>query len=118
MPAISLPEAGMAHVTHSLDWHLLWILVAVAGILVFQGTLAIVWIRYHNLSSKARWRRLRERGVVFVNGPALLWAADLPPQRNISYINLGQAMQHASRVKVGTSLGREPSQVLCKSVEA
>jgi hypothetical protein len=108
MPAISITETHIAHTAHPLDWHLLWILVIVAGILVFQCALALAWIRFHNLNSKARWRRLRERGVVVVHGPALVWAADLPPRRDVSYINLGQAMQHASRVRVMTSLDREP----------
>ncbi|KAE8832827.1 hypothetical protein PTNB73_09771 [Pyrenophora teres f. teres] len=63
----------------STDRTQLCVVLAVVGIVLIQTFLAIAYIRFHNLSSKARWRRLRERGVVFVNGPALIWTNTLPP---------------------------------------
>ncbi|KAH7086739.1 hypothetical protein FB567DRAFT_592610 [Paraphoma chrysanthemicola] len=46
------------------DWELIWILVAIGVILFLEVVLAIVWIRKQNLNSKARWKRLRDRGIV------------------------------------------------------
>jgi hypothetical protein len=99
MPAIGRPDTYAAQGTHPTDWGLIWILVVVASILLFETVLAVAWIRIQNLRSKAHWRRLRQRGIVIVDGPALVWADDLPPQRGISYFNLGQTLQ-ASKVKV------------------
>jgi hypothetical protein len=74
--------------THARDWSLFWILVAVLSVLFLELVLALSWIRYHNIRSKARWRSLRERGVVVVNGSTLIWVSDLPPRRQVSKFNL------------------------------
>ena len=95
MPAMLLQDTPRSPrstpATFPVDWELAWILITVAGLLVLELTLVLTCIRCHNLRSKARWRRLRERGVVVVSGPALLWVGDLPIRNQISYFNLRQA---------------------------
>ncbi|EFQ87194.1 hypothetical protein P3342_001440 [Pyrenophora teres f. teres] len=83
----------------STDRTQLCVVLAVVGIVLIQTFLAIAYIRFHNLSSKARWRRLRERGVVFVNGPALIWTNTLPPAPLTSTFNLHH-IQQISREQV------------------
>lgn len=103
MPAIDmLPPSSpfTARTTpgpHSHDWPLIWVLITVGGIILLELILAIVWIRIHNLRSKARWKRLRQRGVVIVSGAALLWTKDLPLRPYISHINLRQAVEKQAR---------------------
>jgi hypothetical protein len=77
----------------SRDWTLLWILITHTAILALELVLALAWIRIHNLRSKARWRRLRERGVVVVSGAAMIWAYDLPLRRGVSYFDVRRAME-------------------------
>jgi hypothetical protein len=83
MPAVRVLSSSsplatrMTSAHHIRDWPLTWVLIAVGSILFLELILAIVWIRIHNLRSKARWRRLRQRGVVIVSGAALLWTKDL-----------------------------------------
>jgi hypothetical protein len=84
-------------VTNHRDWALIWILLTVTAVVVIEIILAIVWIRIHNLRSKARWRRLRERGVVIVNGAALVWIHDLPMQNGVSYFHLKQAVERETK---------------------
>ncbi|KAF2036008.1 hypothetical protein EK21DRAFT_106841 [Setomelanomma holmii] len=81
------------------DRELFWILLAISLILFLETFLAIAWIRRHNLASKARWKRLRERGVVIVSGPAIAWVGDLPLQQQVSYINLRRTAE-ASRYNI------------------
>ncbi|KAF1912540.1 hypothetical protein BDU57DRAFT_459278 [Ampelomyces quisqualis] len=77
---------------HATDWPLIYILLTVFIILSLEFALAITWIRIHNLRSKARWRSLRERGVIIVSGAAMVWAQDLPSRRGgISRMNLHDA---------------------------
>lgn len=73
-----------------IDWELLSIILVVSCIVLLEIAAALAYIRIHNLRSKARWRRLRERGVVIVDGPTLIWADDLPPQPTFSTFNLRQ----------------------------
>jgi hypothetical protein len=73
---------------HTRDVTILWILVTVLSILFLELILALAWIRIHNIRSKARWRSLRKRGIVVVSGPALIWASDLPVQRQVSKFDL------------------------------
>jgi hypothetical protein len=83
--------------TYERDWPLISVLIAVFGILFLEFTLAIVWIRIHNLRNKARWRRLRNRGVVIVSGAALVWVEDLPPRKQISYYNFRENIDREKR---------------------
>lgn len=86
---------------YPIDWQLIWIILGVTVVILFQicAVLTCIWI--HNIRSKARWLRLRERGIVIVDGPALIWADDLPPQSTISTFNLRQFSEanqnHGSR---------------------
>jgi hypothetical protein len=79
--------------TYERDWPLIWVLTTVFGIVFLEFVLAITWICIHNLRSKARWRHLRERGVVIVSGAALVWVDDLPLRRQISYFNLREKIE-------------------------
>jgi hypothetical protein len=72
-------------------------LTSVSIILFFELVVAIAWIRILHLRSQARWRRLRERGVVIVSGPALVWVQDLPVQRQVSYLNLRERVERDRR---------------------
>ncbi|KAH7076554.1 hypothetical protein BKA63DRAFT_564940 [Paraphoma chrysanthemicola] len=90
MPAIvqhDTPFTPRSTPTHR-DWELIWILVAISVILFLEVVLPIVWIRKQNLNSKARWKRLRHRGIVVVSGPAIARGGDLPLQQEVSYLNL------------------------------
>jgi hypothetical protein len=88
-------RAAPAHPPH--DWPLTWVLIIVGLILVIELVLAILWIRVQNLRSKARWARLRQRGVVIVSGAALLWTEDLPLKPYISHLNLRQMVEKQER---------------------
>lgn len=89
------PRSTPAHYSH--DWPLIWILITVGSILLLEIVLALAWLRIHNLRSKARWKRLRDRGVVIVSGAALLWTRDLPLRPYISYLNLRQVIEKQKR---------------------
>ncbi|KAH3948297.1 hypothetical protein HBI56_124950 [Parastagonospora nodorum] len=103
MPAMDLPSqsytlsarAAPAHLPR--DWPLIWTLITVGVILVIELVFAILWIRVHNLRSKARWARLHQRGVVIVSGAALLWTEDLPLKPYISHLNLRQIVEKQER---------------------
>jgi hypothetical protein len=93
MPA--LPTSAHAPAAHRsrTDWPLLWVLISVSSILIFQVLIVIAFIRWANVHSKARWRRLRQRGVVILDGPALIWTNPIPPAPAISTFNLRQTFQ-------------------------
>ena len=103
MPAIDLLSrtstlsARAAPTHHPRDWPLTWVLTVVGIILFIELVLAIVWIRVHNLRSKARWASLRQRGVVIVSGAALLWTEDLPLKPYVSHLNLRQIVEKQER---------------------
>jgi hypothetical protein len=101
MPAISRHDTPFSprSTRTPRDWELFWILLTVGLILFLEVVLAVVCIRTHNRQSKARWKRLRERGVVIVSGPAIAWVRDLPLQQQVSYLNLRQTAE-ASRYNV------------------
>lgn len=96
MPAIVTDTTKHQGYHLHIDWQLILVLLIVAGIVLLQIVLALGYIRLQNLRSKARWRRLRERGVVFVEGPALIWIDDLPPRATFSTFDLRKTLQ-ASR---------------------
>ncbi|KAH6637938.1 hypothetical protein C7974DRAFT_411394 [Boeremia exigua] len=52
------------------DRELLITLLTVAGIILLQILLVIAYLAYLNWKGKAKWRRLSERGIVVINGPA------------------------------------------------
>ncbi|KAL5121357.1 hypothetical protein ACEQ8H_000825 [Pleosporales sp. CAS-2024a] len=86
------------------DWPLIWVLSALSLILSLQLVLAIAWIRVHNVRSKARWQRLRQRGVVIVSGAALLWSQDVAApalKPSISHQYLQQALEKQRVEEVG-----------------
>lgn len=92
LPLTSPLDLRVTPATPATDWPLLYILLAASIILALEVALVITWLRIHNLRSKARWRRLRERGVVVVSGAAMIWVDDLPTRREgISRINLHEA---------------------------
>ncbi|KAI2479141.1 hypothetical protein Ptr902_09352 [Pyrenophora tritici-repentis] len=95
MPVILTATTRRDSQHDSTDKTQLFVILVVVGILLFETFLAIAYIRYHNLSSKARWRRLRERGVVVVNGPALIWTDTLPPAPTTSTFNLHHLQQRS-----------------------
>ena len=78
-----------------IDWELIWVILGAIGIVFLEIVIVVAYIRFHNLRSKARWRRLRERGVVIVDGPTLIWADDLAPQPTFSTFNLRQFPQES-----------------------
>ncbi|PZC98046.1 hypothetical protein A1F97_02579 [Pyrenophora tritici-repentis] len=100
MPVILTATTRRDSQHDSTDKTQLFIILVVVGILLFETFLAIAYIRYHNLSSKARWRRLRERGVVVVNGPALIWTDTLPPAPTTSTFNLHHLQQRDTPMSV------------------
>ncbi|KAF1946293.1 hypothetical protein EJ02DRAFT_329435, partial [Clathrospora elynae] len=79
------------------DWTLIWIIFGVAGILILILETAFVFtaIRLANVYSKARWTRLRQRGVVIVDGPALIWTDTIPIAPKTSTFNLRQTLQES-----------------------
>ncbi|OAL56009.1 hypothetical protein IQ07DRAFT_186484 [Pyrenochaeta sp. DS3sAY3a] len=78
---------------YPFDWELFWIILTVVAIALAEALLVCLGLVLHNRRSKARWRHLRERGVVVVNGPSLTWVESLPPRRTVSTFNLRQASQ-------------------------
>jgi hypothetical protein len=82
------------------DWPLIWVLVTVGIILLLELVLVVALLRVRHLRSEARWRRLRDRGVVIVSGAALLWTKDLPLRPYISYLNLRQIVDQQKRDQV------------------
>ncbi len=68
---MSLSESATNH-------ELYFVLAAVLGIILLQILLIIALLAYRDYAAKAKWRRWSQRGVVFVNGPAVYWADDLP----------------------------------------
>lgn len=83
---LTLPDASTTPViwTDPRDWSLYWVLLTVGVIITFEIILALAWLRIHNLRSKARWRRLRNRGIVIVSGSALVYVDDLPRRHGVS----------------------------------
>jgi hypothetical protein len=79
--------------SHPHDWTLICVLVGVGAFLLLELVLALAWLRIHNLRSKARWSRLRERGVVVVSGAAMVYMDSVPTGRVISHVNLKQAVR-------------------------
>jgi hypothetical protein len=88
MPA--LPASTQTLVAHRsrTDWPLLWIIIGVISILLFQTLFVIAFLRCTNIRSKARWRRLREGGVVNLDGPALIWRHPIQSGPATSSFNL------------------------------
>jgi len=75
------------------DWPLFLIIIGVLIILLCQIILVIAFLRWSNVHSKARWRRLRQRGVVILDGPALIWTNPIPPGPTVSTFNLRQTLR-------------------------
>jgi hypothetical protein len=94
------------HKSHHHDWTLIWILVGVGAFLLLELVLALAWLRIHNLRSKARWSRLRERGVVVVSGAAMVYMDGIPTGRGISYVNFKQAVRAEKEVLEREKRGR------------
>lgn len=55
----------------SADAELLIIFITVAGITTLQILAVLAFLCYRNCTDKARWWRLRQRGIVIVNGSDL-----------------------------------------------
>lgn len=85
-PNLHLPPPQQRTFNNSL----LYILLTLFAILLLETFLVLGYLRYHNLASKKRWRELRERGEVLVDGPVMVWAEDLPPRRTVSRVDLGR----------------------------
>ncbi|RMZ66684.1 hypothetical protein GMOD_00002043 [Pyrenophora seminiperda CCB06] len=93
MPPILTTATPVASQRDLIDRTQVYVILIVLGIILFQIALAFAYIRFLNLSSKTRWRRLRQRGVVVVNGPALIWTNTIPPPPLTSTFNLRQMPQ-------------------------
>ncbi|CAN9308367.1 unnamed protein product [Alternaria alternata] len=92
MPALPTPtHATAAH--HGTDWPLLWVIIGVISIILFQIFTAVALIRWANLHSKARWRDLRNRGIAILDGPSLIWRDTIPPAPTVSTHNLRHKLQ-------------------------
>lgn len=96
MPPILTTSTSNNSQRDSFDRPQFCVILAVLGIVLIQTTLAIAYIRFLNLNSKARWRRLRQRGVVIVDGPALIWTNEIPPAPLTSTFNLRQASRRSN----------------------
>jgi hypothetical protein len=92
--------------SHPHDWTLICVLVGVGAFLLLELVLALAWLRIHNLRSKARWSRLRERGVVVVSGAAMVYMDSVPTGRGVSYVNLKQAVRVEKEVLEREKRGR------------
>ncbi|EOA88941.1 uncharacterized protein SETTUDRAFT_106486 [Exserohilum turcica Et28A] len=97
MPALptTTPISQHDHNRRRLDWPLIWAVICVASILVFQILLILCCIRVAISRSKARWARLRDQGVVVVDGPTLIWMDTMPPAPTVSTFNLRQMVRWA-----------------------
>ncbi|KAF1837493.1 hypothetical protein BDW02DRAFT_565971 [Decorospora gaudefroyi] len=92
MPSLPTPS-DTTHQHGSVDWLLLCI---VLGIVLLQAVLILTCLRLGIAYSKARWKRLRQRGTVIVDGPAaLIWTDRLPPAPTVSTYNLRQLQQES-----------------------
>ncbi|KAF2622799.1 hypothetical protein BU25DRAFT_351535, partial [Macroventuria anomochaeta] len=89
-------SAAMAPNDFPTDSELLVILTTVGGIISLQVLVVITCLIYRNYKDKAKWRRLRQQGIVVVNGPALYWTDDQPLPPVPIDTNMVQAQQ-ASR---------------------
>ncbi|KAH6879161.1 hypothetical protein BKA58DRAFT_436854 [Alternaria rosae] len=93
MPALtSSNRVPVAHLDFP-DWPLFLIILGVIIILLFQILFVFALLRWSNVRGKARWKRLRQRGVVILDGPALIWANSMPPGPTVSTFNLRQTLQ-------------------------
>lgn len=72
----------------TIDWPVICTLLIVAGIISFQTMVVFAFLRIHTVRSEMRWRLLREKGLVIVDGPMLIWADNLPPRPTLSTFNL------------------------------
>jgi hypothetical protein len=97
MSAVLLADSPLTPRSTPVDRDLIRILIAVAGLLLLEAAIAIGCVFYRHKRSTTRWRHLRERGVVVVNGPSLLWVGDLPIRQQVSYFNLRQAADASRR---------------------
>lgn len=103
----------MSLVNFSADTELLIILVTVTGIITLQILVAITFLCYRNYKGKARWRRLRQRGIVLLDGPAMYWTDDLPIPPipvQVETLRLGQAAHASSRVLISGPQGLATAQ--------
>ncbi|RYN86745.1 hypothetical protein AA0120_g7879 [Alternaria tenuissima] len=92
MPALPIStHATTAH--HGTDWPLLWIIIGVTSIILFQTFIAVALIRWANLRSKARWKDLRNRGIAILDGHSLIWRDTIPPAPTVSTYNLRHKLQ-------------------------
>ncbi len=110
MPALTSdnPYLPTKHPTLRLpvDWQTLATILAVIAVLLLEICIALTWLRCHDQRSKAKWRRRRENGIVIVNGPVLVWADDLPPQRLYSAFNLRWVVKEEGEL-VDEGFGRD-----------
>ncbi|KAF2846823.1 hypothetical protein T440DRAFT_404927 [Plenodomus tracheiphilus IPT5] len=77
----------------AIDWSVVWVLLGVTGIVLLQIAVVIAFLWDRKKRSETRWRLLRERGVVIIDGPALIWVNDLPPRPTLSTFNLRGNLQ-------------------------
>ncbi|KAG9188708.1 hypothetical protein G6011_07413 [Alternaria panax] len=68
---------------------------SVISILLFQTFIAVAFVRWTNLRSKAQWRDLRHRGIAILDGPSLIWKDTIPPAPTVSTYNLRQKLQRS-----------------------
>jgi hypothetical protein len=78
---------------HHPDRLSIWIVLGAVGILLFQVIFLLSCISLGISQSKARWRRLRKSGVIFVDGPAAIYTDTIRPAPTVSTFNLRQVLE-------------------------
>jgi len=102
----TMPTYNTATTPHQapypVDWPLIWTVITVTGILLFQTLTIIALLHLQAVRRETYWKRLRDRGQVFVDGPMLIWARDLPPQPTFSTFTLHRKLHRSgSRMENG-----------------
>ena len=85
----------------TIDPELLVVLITVASVITLQILAVVSFLCYRNYKGKARWRHLREEGIVLLDGPAMYWTDDLPIPPvpiQVGILRSGHAAHASSRI--------------------
>jgi hypothetical protein len=96
-----------------IDPELLIILITVVSIITLQVLAVLSFLCYRNYKGKTRWRRLREEGIVLLEGPAMYWSDELPMPPipiQVDTLRVRQAALASSRVFIPGPQGLATSQ--------
>lgn len=103
----------MPPIDFSVDKELLIVLVAVVAIITLQILATIYFLCYRNYKEKARWQRLRQEGIVLLEGPTMYWTDDLsipPVPIQFNAPRSGQAAHTSSQNLISGPQGLATSQ--------